>query len=59
MLESDDPATRLLAIITLERLTGERFGYEHGASEVEREKAIDSWEAYLMKSKELEGVQQP
>ncbi len=59
MLESDDPATRLLAIVTLERLTGERFGYEHGASEVEREKSIDLWEAYLQKSKELVGTNEP
>jgi len=59
MLESDDPATRLLAIVTLEGLTGERFGYEHGASELERRKSIEKWEAYLKKTKELEGIQQP
>lgn len=59
MLDSDDPATRLLAIVTLEGLTGERFGYEHGASEVERNESIEKWEAYLKKTNELEGIQQP
>jgi HEAT repeat protein len=47
MLDSDDPATRLLAINALEKITGERLGYEHTAQEHERVKAVDQWRAYV------------
>jgi len=46
MLDSDDPAVRLLAIRTLEDLTGERFDYQPGAPTAQREAAIARWEAY-------------
>ena len=42
-LESDDPAERLVAIHTLERLTGEDFGYDHAASRPDRDAAIRRW----------------
>lgn len=47
MLDSDDPATRLLAIDALERITGERLGYEHAAGEHEREEAVARWQAWV------------
>jgi hypothetical protein len=47
MLESDDPATRVLAIATLERLTGERLGYDADANELERGRAIRRWREYV------------
>ncbi|GJQ28477.1 MAG: hypothetical protein HBSAPP03_03610 [Phycisphaerae bacterium] len=47
MLDSDDPATRLLAIQALERLTGQRYGYDPAASATEREPAIAKWVAYV------------
>lgn len=43
LLDSDDPATRLVAIRSLERLTGETLGYDHAAAEPEREAAIGRW----------------
>lgn len=46
MLDSDDAATRLLAIKALDRITGERLGYEAQASEPERLVAIERWTAY-------------
>jgi hypothetical protein len=50
MLESDDPTTRVLAIRTLERLTGETMGYEAWASEVDRERGVEQWQAYVTKT---------
>ncbi len=47
MLDSDDPATRLLAIQALEVITGDRFGYDHAASPADRERAIQKWEQYV------------
>lgn len=46
MLSSDDPAERLVAIRSLERLTDQTLGYHHEASEDEREAAIERWEAW-------------
>jgi HEAT repeat protein len=43
MLDSDDPATRLLAIRTLERLEGTTLGYDHAASIPDRDQAIARW----------------
>lgn len=46
MLDSDDPATRLLAIRTLERLTGQTFGYDHAAESRDREPAVRRWREF-------------
>ncbi len=46
MLDSDDPAERLVAIRSLERLTGQTFGYDHAAPEDERAKAVERWVAW-------------
>lgn len=48
MLESDDPATRLLAITSLQRLTGETLGYEYGASPFERAEAVNRWHQWIV-----------
>lgn len=42
-LDSDDPAERLLAIRTLERITGETMGYDHAAPRHERDAAVKRW----------------
>ena len=44
-LDSDDPAVRLLAIQSLERLTGETFGYVHYDPSWKRDEAIGRWVA--------------
>ena len=46
-LSSNDPAARLLAIRSLERLTGETFGYEHAGPEWARREAIGRWVSYV------------
>lgn len=47
MLDSDDPATRQLAIQTLEQLTGQRLGYDPTDTLTMREAAISRWRAYV------------
>lgn len=47
MLESDDPATRLLAITTLERLTGETHGYVARDKPSVRHDAVVRWQRAL------------
>jgi HEAT repeat protein len=46
MLESDDPATRVLAIRALERLTGRTLDYEATADELARAGAVRRWREY-------------
>jgi HEAT repeat protein len=43
LLDSDDPATRLVAILSLERLTGRRLGYDPAAGLEAREEAVERW----------------
>jgi len=43
MLDSDDPAARLVAIEALARITGQRLGYDWAAPEYERMEATDRW----------------
>lgn len=50
MLDSDDPVTRMLAIDALERITGERLGYDHHAPQAERDAAAERWAARLRES---------
>lgn len=47
MLESDDPATRLLAIVTLERKAGTRLGYNYEAPPSRRAPAVMAWREWL------------
>jgi hypothetical protein len=44
MLDSDDPVTRMLAIRTLERLTGDTLGYDAAAPAWERCLAVAKWQ---------------
>lgn len=43
LLDSDDPLVRMLALRSLEHMTGETFGYDHSGSQVERDQAVDRW----------------
>jgi len=47
MLQSDDPAVRFLAIESLDRLVGERHGYDASAPWPERAVAIETWARVL------------
>lgn len=42
-LESDDPAERMLAILALERRTGQTLGYDHSARRGARAEAVERW----------------
>lgn len=44
-LESDDPVVRWTAIDGLERLTGQKYGYDFAGPWAERRRAIDRWKA--------------
>lgn len=46
LLDSDDPAIRMLSIGALEDLTSRRFGYDHAAPRLERLKSIETWERW-------------
>jgi len=46
-LDSDDPAVRLFAIQALEKLTGQRYGYEYYADELQRKPALSAWQQWL------------
>lgn len=47
LLDSDDPATRLLAIRTLEKLTGTTNDYDYAANDAQREKGVERWLEWL------------
>jgi HEAT repeat protein len=44
-LNSDDPAVRMFAVQSLERITGERLGYNPYASLADRDAAVERWVA--------------
>lgn len=46
MLQSSDAAERMLAITTLERITGETLGYEYSAPESARRAGVARWVAW-------------
>ncbi|MBC7772232.1 MAG: HEAT repeat domain-containing protein [Pyrinomonadaceae bacterium] len=48
LLDSDDPAVRMLSIRTLEHMTGQTLGYDHAGPEPEREHAVDQWETWYL-----------
>jgi hypothetical protein len=46
-LDSDDPAVRLYAMEALERIAGERFGYEYYLDEEQRKPSLARWREWL------------
>ncbi len=46
LLESDDPAERMLALRALEKRTGQTLGYDHCDSEPRRAEAVRRWVAW-------------
>jgi HEAT repeat protein len=43
LLDSDDPAQRMLSINTLQKFTGETLGYDYAAPEYQRAPAVQRW----------------
>jgi len=46
-LDSDDPAVRLFSIHALQQLTGQRYGYDYFADELQRKPALSRWQVWL------------
>lgn len=47
-LAADDPAVRLAAITTLERLTGTTLGYRYDGSAKDRRAKVETWKAWVL-----------
>lgn len=45
-LEDEDEGVRFYAILALDRITGERFGYDYAARSDRRAEAVDRWREY-------------
>ena len=45
-LEDEDSAVRFYAILALERITGERLGYQYEDSSAERQVAVERWRKF-------------
>jgi hypothetical protein len=59
LLDSDDMAVRLFAILALEDLTGQTLGYDYAASPSDRRDAADRWEAWYRESARGSAEPQP
>jgi hypothetical protein len=55
-LNDDDPAVRMFAIVSLEKFSRDRFGYEYYLDEEQRKPSIARWREWL---KEQQQQQQP
>lgn len=48
LLNSSDPAERMLAGLTLRRLTGQNFGYRHYDPPLVRGRAVEAWRLWWL-----------
>jgi HEAT repeat protein len=46
-LEDEDEAVRFFAILALEKITGQRFGYDYGQSSQARGPSVERWRVYV------------
>jgi len=46
-LEDEDDGVRFFAILALDRMTGERFGYDYAKPATARAAAVERWRAYV------------
>lgn len=46
-LEDEDSAVRFFAILALEKITGERFGYDYAKSAADRARSVAIWRSYV------------
>jgi len=47
LLDSDDPATRLVAVRSLEKITGTTLGYDHAGNASDREAGVQRWQGWI------------
>lgn len=59
LLDSDDSLVRMVAIRSLERLTGQTLGYDHAASEWRRDEAVERWVAWALAEAEAGSRRSP
>jgi len=55
-LEDEDEAVRLFAIIALEKITGERFGYDYGKDSRGRAESVVRWRTYVKSGMHLDST---
>ncbi len=58
-LDDHDPAVRMYAILTLEKLTGTRLGYRYYAPSDKRRAAVAAWRRFLADQAATTGAQEP
>jgi hypothetical protein len=58
-LNDDDPAVRMFAIVTLEKFSRDRFGYEYYLDEEQRKPSIARWREWLKQQQQEQSPQQP
>src|SRR5438046_10677977 len=58
-LEDEDAAVRLFAIAALEKITGQRFGYDYGQSAELRAKSVKKWRQYVRSAAQASRTNQP
>ncbi len=54
-LEDEDIAVRLFAILALQEITGERFGYDYTATGPRQAAAVEAWRSYVRGGGHLAG----
>ncbi len=52
-LEDEDSGVRFFAIIALEKITGERFGYNYADSSLERSESVLRWRSFVKRGEHL------
>jgi hypothetical protein len=52
-LEDEDEAVRFFAIIALDKITGERFGYDYAQPANLRAKAVERWREYVRQGRDI------
>jgi len=55
-LEDDDQAVRFYAILALDRLTGERLGYDYAKPSWKRADAVERWWEYVRQGRHAAGA---
>lgn len=58
-LEDEDDGVRFYAILALERITGERFGYDYAKVSRDRAASVQKWRLYIKRNEHLSAAESP
>lgn len=58
-LEDEDDGVRFYAILALERITGERFGYDYARISRDRAAAVQKWRLFIKRGEHLSAAERP